>query len=534
LPPCKTFYATGVCEDELCRAAKVHSGLALRVGLRDGVALKASMLAATFSFFRPLAAVVTAQSEGVVVFGKEEDLQNALAFQGLRIVPFALPLPPATPPPASARAAASPDTREDSAVAPVVSDASAATPSVARAAEAPAVEAAGDAPRAQKSAKSREWAKDGFEYEQIKTKAVPSDGTCRWSRNCSEKGCRAVRIMEFDANWLAEIDRTSPAHNHAPVRPNEALASNGEEWVTTRHVVRDGQTIKSLRCSTPNCFARRRINRNVGDDTLVSDESWGVHVHSGEERAAEANKEAVEETTAGDRNEDLETLAMLRHLQPVRNRRMANDGYEWRPLGLPILGDGREQRFLCTACEAVRLVRWNIQREIESDETAPAHTHPFPIKGALAEDGNAWEQTKVSPTPEYTERVYLCKKKGCAATRTVRWNAAGGSVVSDAIDGEHVHGEKKLESAKPARTKARGPVRWAFKRIDSYAWRVVKDIPLPSGRESVLICASNACPATRTVRWDEKLRLCLTLRSRGILTCRQTQLTRGKTARRGS
>jgi hypothetical protein len=496
-----------VCEDDSCRAAKLHSGLALRVGLRDGVPLKASMLAATFSFFRPLAAVLTAQSEGVIVFGKEEDLQNALAFQSLRIVPFASPLPPATPLPAAARAAASPDTRDDSAATPVVSLASAATPPVARAAEAPAVEAAADVPRAQKSAKSREWAKDGFEYEQSNTNSVRSDGSCRWPRKCSEKGCRAVRVIEFDANWLAEIDRTSPPHNHAPVRLNEALASNGELWVTTRHVVRDDLTINSLRCSTPNCFARRRIKRNVGDGTLVSDETWGVHVHSPEERDAVANKDAVEETIARDRDEDLETLAMLRHSQPVRNRRMAKDGYEWRPLGLPVLGDGREQRFLCTACESVRVVRWNIQLEIEADDTAPAHSHPVPVKGALAEDGNAWEQTKVSATPEFTERVYVCKEKGCAATRTVRWNAAGGSVVADAVEGDHVHGEKKLELAKSARTKARGPVRWAFKRFDSYAWRVVKDIPLPSGRESVLICVSNACPATRTVRWDEKLRI---------------------------
>ena len=304
----------------MCRATKLHSDLALRVGLKAGATLKATTLAAAFSPFRPIAAVVTCVlptgAEGVVVFGNAEDLKNALSWQDVRIWQFGQPSPPASPQP---QQAVSPqpeqETREDAALSRVAEATDAApdkkSDEAARVAAAPA--------KAKRQA-NRGWPNDGFLWSAVKFKAVRKDRSCRMSRTCTVSGCRAVRIIEFGPDWEVSLDKTSPPHNHLPGQASaggEKIPPDGAFWVATRTMVRDGVTITSLRCPTPDCLARRCVKLKDGD-TVVADEKWGLHLHSREEREAEANKQAVELTVSRDRDEDIETLAMLRHTQQVR------------------------------------------------------------------------------------------------------------------------------------------------------------------------------------------------------------------------
>ncbi len=495
--PCKGFYSTGVCEDEQCRATKLHSEVALRVGLQDGALLKASMLAAAFSFFRPIAAVVSnGGAEGVVVFGNAEDLKNALKWQNVRISPFASPLPPASSlaQPVVA-AAASPDTGEDAPVA--------TAPAVA--APAAAVDAAPVKRKWEKSKFGSKWCREGFVWSKKKNMHKRGDGSCRWNRPCGVKGCRAMRVIECDADGNVELDKTSPPHNHEPPHRHEIVISDGTQWIATRVVVQDRSTIKSLRCPTPDCYARRRVKWDA-EGKLVSEENWGMHLHSREEREAESNKEAVELTMARDREEDAETMTILRNRQMVRPRRKQDDGFEWKALGTLSVGDGREARFQCTACEAVRVVRWNVQLEVEYDETALAHSHPNPTRKEAPEDGYVWEAQKVTVSATITERTFACQGNGCTAIRTLRWNVDG-TVASDVTEPEHVHLAQQEKGAKPAQGKRKGLVRWARKRADGFAWRVTRDVSVPNGRESVFVCVTASCPAVRTVRWGADLKV---------------------------
>jgi hypothetical protein len=187
-------------------------------------------------------------------------------------------------------------------------------------------------------------------------------------------------------------------------------------------------------------------------------------------------------------------------------RRQADDGYEWKVLGQPKRSDekdGTEKRFQCVACEAVRVVRWNLQLEIESDDTAPPHSHPKTDKMKPPKDGHVWKTERMTMLPKGSERVYACDAwRSCMARRTVRWDAQG-VVESDVTEPQHIHVAKQ-ERAKGS---AKSGVRWAPKRKDGYAWRVIRDVPLPFGRENVHVCVSAACPAVRTVRWGADLKI---------------------------
>ncbi len=489
LVPCKTFYATGVCEDSTCHEAKLHSPLAMHVVMRGVGTLKARMLGAIFGHFRPLAAVVTSDTAGWVIFGAQSDLDDALAWQTARFAPI--------------------DQKEQK-----------MEPQEDEDEEGEDVEMNDDEAESEESAEGKGSQKrapgtrtmlepipeDGFVWGGAISTSNRKDNSKSRLRECRAQGCFAVRFLEYGSNFDLVLDRTTPPHNHDKQRfltGNESLQADGHVWLTVLRTFGAAPTTKSLKCAVVGCPARRRVKLDAAGG-IESDELFGEHAHTEEEQAKVDKKR--------ERDHELEAM----HLPEFRKRRvlrrqMKDDGFSWTR-GNIVLGElGEECNYQCTGCAAVRSVRWNFDCVIIADVTSPEHTHEPPVDRPKMKkrgrrplpksnwtskkaDGFSWDLVREWLVPSGRACAFKCIS--CPAVRTVTWGADL-CVASDVTAPAHTH-------ERPDKTKRLyqfGGID-ALKEVegDCFGWKLKKLTPLPDGQERCYGCST--CDASRVLRWS--------------------------------